>query len=155
MWANAQRDGHPAEYRWRPLFNAAKFGWCPLVECRAVTLPRRQTRWNLHRCSKLTKRSQPLVGRSSPYCGHVWRRYCCLTSFFFWLSIHALVASPLAVEIVSGVWGTPATFSGFRVLAALLHGSQAMSVSQTLRRLTEGATYVRQGDYHVGHWPIF
>jgi len=26
MWANAQRDGHPAEYRWLPLFNAAKFG---------------------------------------------------------------------------------------------------------------------------------
>jgi len=26
MWTNAQRDGHPAEYRWRPLFNAAKFG---------------------------------------------------------------------------------------------------------------------------------
>jgi len=26
MWANAQRDGRPAEYRQRPLFNAAKFG---------------------------------------------------------------------------------------------------------------------------------
>jgi len=26
MWANAQRDGRPAEYSWRPLFNAAKFG---------------------------------------------------------------------------------------------------------------------------------
>jgi len=26
MWANAQRDGRPAECRWRPLFNAAKFG---------------------------------------------------------------------------------------------------------------------------------
>jgi len=26
MWANGQRDGRPAEYRWRPLFNAAKFG---------------------------------------------------------------------------------------------------------------------------------
>ena len=26
MWANAQRDGRPAERRWRPLFNAAKFG---------------------------------------------------------------------------------------------------------------------------------
>ena len=25
MWANAQPDGRPAEYRWRPLFNAAKF----------------------------------------------------------------------------------------------------------------------------------
>ena len=23
MWANAQRDGRPAEYRWRHLFNAA------------------------------------------------------------------------------------------------------------------------------------
>jgi len=26
MWANAQPDGCPAEHRWRPLFNAAKFG---------------------------------------------------------------------------------------------------------------------------------
>jgi len=26
MWANAQRDGRPAECRWCPLFNAAKFG---------------------------------------------------------------------------------------------------------------------------------
>jgi len=26
MWANAQHDGRPAEYRWRPLFNVAKFG---------------------------------------------------------------------------------------------------------------------------------
>ena len=41
MWANAQRDGRPVEYRWRPLFNDAKFG--PLLECRAVTLPRRET----------------------------------------------------------------------------------------------------------------
>ena len=31
MWANAQRDGYPAEYRWRPLFNTAKFGWRPLL----------------------------------------------------------------------------------------------------------------------------
>ena len=23
MWANAQRDGRPAEYMWSPLFNAA------------------------------------------------------------------------------------------------------------------------------------
>ena len=44
MWANAQRDGRPAEYRWCPLFNAAKFGQRPLLECRVVTLPRRQTR---------------------------------------------------------------------------------------------------------------
>jgi len=39
----------------------------------------------------------------------------------------------LTAEIGSGVWGTPANFNGFRVLAALLHGSQVVSVSQTLR----------------------
>ena len=31
---------------------------------------------------KLVKRSQPSVGRSSPYREDMWRRYCCLTSFF-------------------------------------------------------------------------
>ena len=31
---------------------------------------------------KLTKRSQPLEGRNSPHCKDIWRRYCCLTSFF-------------------------------------------------------------------------
>jgi len=36
MWANAQRDGRPAEYRWRSLFNDAKFGWRPLLQCRAI-----------------------------------------------------------------------------------------------------------------------
>jgi len=30
----------------------------------------------------------------------------------------------LAAETLSGVWGTPATFNGFEVLAALLHGMQ-------------------------------
>ena len=62
---------------------------------------------------------------------------------------------PLAAEIVSLVWGTPANFKGFGVLAALMHGTLALGVSQTLRRWTEGATYIRQGDHHVGHWPTF
>ena len=82
MWTNAQRDGRPAEYRWRPLFNAAKFGWRPTLECHAVTLPRRETSWNLQGSLKLTKQSQPLVCRTSPYCKDLWRRYCCLTDFF-------------------------------------------------------------------------
>jgi len=81
MWANAQRDGRSAEYRWRPLLNAAKFSWRPVLECRAVTLPRRESRWNLQGCPKLTNGSQPLVGRSSPYYEDMWRRYRCLTSF--------------------------------------------------------------------------
>jgi len=41
----------------------------------------------------------------------------------------------LATEIVSLVWATQANFNGFRVLAALLHGTLAVSVSETLRRV--------------------
>ena len=41
---------------------------------------------------------------------------------------------PLAVEIDPVVWGTPANFNGFRVLAALLYGTVVVGVSQTLRR---------------------
>jgi len=79
MWANAQRHGRPAEYRWRPLFNTSQFGWRPLLECRAVTLPRCESRWNLLGCPKLANRSQPLVGRCSSYCKDMWGRYCCFS----------------------------------------------------------------------------
>jgi len=41
---------------------------------------------------------------------------------------------PLAAEIRCRVWGTPANFNAFRVLAALLHGIPLLGVSQTLRR---------------------
>jgi len=40
----------------------------------------------------------------------------------------------LTVEICWRVWGTPANFNDFRVLAALLHGTLVVCVSQTLRR---------------------
>jgi len=41
---------------------------------------------------------------------------------------------PIAAEIGAVVWGTPANFNGFCVLAALLHGTVVLGVSQTLRR---------------------
>jgi len=59
----------------------------------------------------------------------------------------------LTAEVCWRVWGTPANFHEFRVLAALLHGTLVVGVSQTLRRWTEGATYTRQGGHHVGRWP--
>jgi len=61
----------------------------------------------------------------------------------------------LAAEIVSLVWGIPANFNGFRVLAALLHGTLVLGVSETLRHWTEVPTYIRQGGHHIGHWPTF
>ena len=40
---------------------------------------------------------------------------------------------------------------GSPILAALLHGTQPLGISQTLWRSAEGATYIRQGGHHVGH----
>jgi len=39
---------------------------------------------------------------------------------------------PLAAEIGWRVWGTPANFNGFRILAALLHGTLVVGVNQNL-----------------------
>jgi len=48
----------------------------------------------------------------------------------------------------------PANFNSFCILAALLHGTLVLGISQTLRHW-RGATYIRQGGHHVGHWPTF
>jgi len=62
---------------------------------------------------------------------------------------------PVTAEIGLPVLGTPANFNRFRVLAALLHGTLVVGVSQTLRHWTEGATYIWQGGHYVRHWPTF
>jgi len=49
------------------------------------------------------------------------------------LTIMANFAS-LTAEIGLPVWGTLANFDGFCALAALLHGTPVVDVSQTLRR---------------------
>ena len=90
MWANAQRDGRLAEYRWRPLFNAAKFGWRPLPCSNAAKMPNPLKFAGVPQTNETIivtvldelNGSQSLVGRSSPYYGDMWRRYCCLTNFF-------------------------------------------------------------------------
>ena len=56
----------------------AKFGWLPLNDVAAVMKPRCQ---NPLKFTGVPKLSQSLVGRSSPYCEDMRRRYCCLTSF--------------------------------------------------------------------------
>ena len=60
-------------------------------------------------------------------------------------------------DLLAGL-GHPSKFQGYgcrRVLAALLHGTLVVGVSQTLRCWTQGANYIRQGGHHVGHWPTF
>jgi len=81
----------------------AKFGWPPLSDVAAVTKPRRETRWSLLGCPKLPNLSQPLVGKRSPYCENLWRRYCCLTSFFR-LSIRVSVAYLCSGTQMTNFW---------------------------------------------------
>jgi len=64
---------------------------------------------------------------------------------------------PLAAEIGSVVWGHPCKFQRLSRLVSVTarHLYKVADVSQTLRRWTEGATYIWQGGHHVGLWPTF
>jgi len=70
MWADAQRDGRPAEYRWHPLLNAAKFGWRPLLECHAVTLSIQENA-RLGRKVNFAPGKIPLLGKSPRKCIYI------------------------------------------------------------------------------------
>jgi len=59
---------------------------------------------------------------------------------------------PLTAEICWRVWA-PNKFQRVSRLGSVT--ARHWGVSQTLRRWTEGATYIRQGGHHVGHWPTF
>jgi len=81
MCANAQRDGRPAEYRWRPLLNAAVW-LTPTTRVPCSNAAKTRNPLKFAGVPQTNERSQPLVGRSSPYCEYMRGRYCCLTSFF-------------------------------------------------------------------------
>ena len=51
--------------------------------------------------------------------------------------------------------GHPCKFQLVSRLGSITARHLVVDVSQTLRRWTEGATYIRQGHHHVGHWPTF
>jgi len=100
MWANAQRHGRPAEYRWHLLFNAAKFGWRPLyyrVPCSNDAKTR-----NTLKFAEVPQTPAPISAVSglkfTILPGHA-ERYYCLTSFIRW-SIYALVAKTQPNKVV-------------------------------------------------------
>jgi len=51
--------------------------------------------------------------------------------------------------------GHPSKFQELSHLGSITARSEVVGVSQTLRALNRGATYVRQGGHHVGYWPTF
>jgi len=91
MWASAQRDGRPAEYRWRPLFNAAV--WLTLttrVPCSKAAKTR-----NPLKVPGVPQTNERISAASGPKFTILWGHVLeilLLNKFFFRLSIHALVA---------------------------------------------------------------
>ena len=90
MWANAQRDGRPDEYRWRPLFNAAKLWLTPTtgVPCSNAAKTRKPLKFA---GVPQTRQQISAVSRQFTISGHV-EEVSVFNKFFFWLSIHALAA---------------------------------------------------------------
>jgi len=98
-------------------------------------------RWKC-RTQKITKKS-PSAHRRTTLSGYIFATKACidnrkknlLSSNISSRCPHNMVNfGLLAAEIDPVAWDTPANFNGFRTLAALLHGIQVVSVSQTLRR---------------------
>jgi len=89
MWANAKRDGRPAEYRWRPLFNAAKFADAHYyrVPCSNATETRNPLKF-----TGVPQTRQQILAASGPkvtvLSGHV-EKVLLFNRFFSRLSIHA------------------------------------------------------------------
>ena len=81
MWVNAQRDGHPAKYKWRPLFNAAV--WLmptTRVPCSNAAKTRNQLKFAV-----VPQTGQTISAASRPkftiLCGHV-ENILLLNNFF-------------------------------------------------------------------------
>jgi len=94
MWANAQRDGHPAEYRWRPLFNAAISAvW--LTPTTRVPCSNAAKMQNQLKFGGVTQTNEMISAACRPKFTILWgyvEEVLLLNKFFFQLSIHALVA---------------------------------------------------------------
>jgi len=91
MWANAQRDGRPAEYRWHRLFSAAVW-LTPTTRMPCSNAAKTRNLLKFAGVPQTTGSISAAIGpNGTPYCEDIWRRYCCL-KLFFRLSICALVA---------------------------------------------------------------
>jgi len=91
MWANAQRDGRPAEYRWRPLFNPAVW----LTSTTRVSCSNAAKTRNPLKLLGVPQTNETISATSGPKFTILWghvEEILLLNKFFFRLSIHAFVA---------------------------------------------------------------
>ena len=91
MWANAQRDGRPAEHRWRPLFNAA----VSLTTTTRVPCSNAAKTQSPLKLPGVPQTNERISAATEPKFTILWgpiEEILLLNKFFFGLSIHALVA---------------------------------------------------------------
>ena len=91
MWANAQPDGRPAEYRWRPLLNAAVW----LTPTTRVPCSNAAKTRNSLKLAGVPQTPELISAVSGPKFTILWGHLediLLLNKFFFRLSIRALVA---------------------------------------------------------------
>ena len=62
---------------------------------------------------------------------------------------------PTSGWVRSGSLRHPCKFQQVSRLGSITARHLVVGVRQTLRHWTESATYIQQGDHHVGHWPTF
>jgi len=102
MWANAQRDGRPAEYWWRPLFNATVW-LAPTTRVPCSNAAKTRNPSKLAWVPQIRQQISAVSGPNLPKYTILWvhvEEMLRFKKFFFRLSIHALVAKIRPDKIV-------------------------------------------------------
>jgi len=111
MWVNAQRDGRPAECRWRPLFNAAVW----LTPTTRVPCSNAAKTRNPLKLPRVPQTNETISAASGPkftiLCGHV-EEILLLNKFFFSIVDACLSCEDIARQSCGMVprWRFLATF---------------------------------------------
>ena len=95
MWANAQRDGRPVEYRWRPLFNAVVW----LTPTTRVPCSNAAKTLNPLKLAGVHKTNETISAANGPKFTILGKILLC-NNFFYRLSIQASVAKTQPNKVV-------------------------------------------------------
>ena len=124
MWANAQRDGRPAEYRWRPLFNAAVW----LTPTTRVPCSNAAKTWNPLKFAGVPQTTGSISAANGPKFAILWGHLeeILLLNKFFPIVDMCLICEDIARQICAMVsrWRFLATF-----LRPVFSASQVQHVS--------------------------
>ena len=116
MWANAQSDGRPAKYKWRPLFNATVW----LTPTTRVPCSNADKTRNLLKLHGVPQTNETISAASGPKFTTLWghvEEILLLNKFFFRLLIRAVVAKIQSDKVVWCRHGdfSPPEFSSSRM----------------------------------------